>query len=186
MKIAIVGNSSSGKSTLAKTIASVYRLTHIDLDVVAWKKPEGCDESPIRNNISDAMLAIKTLCVASPQRWVVEGCYGDLISELIQQNNDTLLVYANAPVKQCTENALRRPWEPHKYASKAEQDKNLGMLVEWIEGYALREGPLSKAYHDALFNQFTGKKILLDGQQLSLTESERIAMVSGGCSWLKA
>lgn len=178
MKIAIIGNSSSGKSTLAKMIASAYRLTHIDLDVVAWKGTENACQTPIRNNISDSMLAIKARCDASPQRWVVEGCYGDLIGQLIQQDKDAMLIYANATIEQCTENALRRPWEPHKYASKTEQDKNLGMLVEWIEGYALREGALSKAYHDALYNQFTGKKMLLDGQQLFMPESELIALVS--------
>ena len=53
------------------------------------------------------------------------------------------------------------------------------MLVEWIEGYTLREGPLSKAYHDAIFDQFMGKKMSLDGQQLSLSKNELTAMVSG-------
>ena len=178
MKIAIVGNSSSGKSTLAKAIASVYPVAHIDLDVVAWKNTEGSDKAPIRDSIPDTMLAIKTRCGASPERWVVEGCYGDVINELIYLNNDALLIYANTSIQQCTENALRRPWEPHKYASKAEQDENLGMLVEWIKGYGLRDGPLSKTHHDILFEQFTGKKLLLDDQHLSLSESELIAMVS--------
>jgi len=179
MKIAIVGNSSSGKSTLAKTLASAFLFTHIDLDVVAWKRTERCNQAPVRDTISTSMLAINALCDESRQGWVIEGCYGDLIEEIIRQHDDTLLLYANATVEQCIKNAFSRPWEPHKYASKAEQDKNLGMLVEWIEDYTLREGPLSKAYHDAIFDQFMGKKMSLDGQQLSLSKNELTALISG-------
>jgi hypothetical protein len=36
----------------------------------------------------------------------------------------------NLPVAACIENARKRPWEPHKYASKAEQDKNLDRLID--------------------------------------------------------
>ena len=37
-KILIFGNSSSGKSTLAKELSNQNNLTHLDLDTIAWDK----------------------------------------------------------------------------------------------------------------------------------------------------
>lgn len=58
----------------------------------------------------------------------------------------------------CAANNRRRPWEPHKYASAAEQDRNLPMLLEWVQSYYTRQDVRSYAYHRRLFDAFAGNK----------------------------
>ena len=59
----------------------------------------------------------------------------------------------------CIENAKSRPWEPHKYESKAAQDENLAMLIEWIGNYDKRSDTLSRQAHDTLFKEYSGPKV---------------------------
>jgi len=50
----------------------------------------------------------------------------------------------NLPIDGCIENAKNRLWEPHKYASKTDQDANF-----------------SKAAHLAFYQNYTGAKKML-------------------------
>jgi len=71
----------------------------------------------------------------------------------------------NLPVEACISNARFRPWEPHKYSSKQEQDKNLAMLIDWIAKYEERDDTFSFASHQALFNNYSGKKRMLTSNE---------------------
>ena len=51
-----------------------------------------------------------------------------------------------------------RPWEPHKCASKAEQNAKLAFLLEWVRDYYRRDGELSLTGHRALFSAYAGPK----------------------------
>jgi hypothetical protein len=84
----------------------------------------------------------------------------------------TRLVFLNPGVDACVANARLRPWEPHKYASKAEQDASLDFLIGWIGEYATRGDEFSLAAHRAVFDEFTGEKI-------ELTSREEIAAFVG-------
>lgn len=88
---------------------------------------------------------------------MIEGCYADLLGPLLPRAD--ALIFLNPGVEACVERCRRRPWEPHKYASKAEQDRNLELLIAWVRDYPRRDGPLSLAAHRALFDRFTGEKI---------------------------
>ena len=88
--------------------------------------------------------------------WVVEGCYADLLELVKPFANEA--IFMNLPVKLCQENARNRPWEPHKYQSKEEQDDNLPMLLDWIAGCMERDDVLSYRAHSVLFQSFQGKK----------------------------
>ena len=61
-------------------------------------------------------------------------------------------------VDDCIINAKNRAWEPHKYASKTEQDANLAMLIQWISQYETRDDNFSKAAHLAFFQNYSGAK----------------------------
>jgi hypothetical protein len=61
-------------------------------------------------------------------------------------------------VDACIANARARPWEPHKYDTKAAQDANLAMLLEWIAAYTTRDDAMSHAAHRALFEAFPRTK----------------------------
>ncbi|GAA0289674.1 hypothetical protein GCM10009128_05080 [Psychrosphaera haliotis] len=107
--------------------------------------------------ISDSEKLINDF-LTSHKRWVIEGCYSDLLELVIPMASD--VVFLNLPINECINNAKKRPWEQHKYESKEKQDANLKMLVDWISMYDTREDSFSKVAHLKLFDSFKGKKIM--------------------------
>ncbi|WP_189475228.1 shikimate kinase [Parahalioglobus pacificus] len=152
-KVLIFGNSASGKSTLARHISASEGLAHLDLDGLAWtdsSPPERLPISVSANGIDDFVTA--------NTGWVIEGCYSDLIELVIAEASE--VIFLDLPVAQCLENAKGRPWEPHKYSSKAAQDANLDMLLDWISQYTERDDTFSRAAHLALYEAFNGEKLI--------------------------
>ncbi len=150
MRVIVFGNSGAGKSTLARSLAG-DGLAHLDLDTLAWEPTD----PPVRTPLRQAELAIRAFTDAR-EAWVIEGCYADLVALAIDRA--TKLVFLDPPVETCQARARARPWEPHKYPSKAAQDAKLSMLLEWIAAYPERDGPLGRAAHVALFEAFDGEK----------------------------
>jgi len=153
-RVVIVGNSGSGKSTLALRLTTLRGLAHLDLDTLAWE----AGMPPVRRPLADSAREIDTFTRTNP-RWVVEGCYADLLNLALPLC--TLLVFLNLSVETCVRNARARPWEPHKYPTKAAQDTNLEMLIRWISGYDRRTDALSLAAHRSLYDGFDRDKIEL-------------------------
>ena len=150
-RIVIFGNSGSGKSTLAKKYSVRYNLSHLDLDAVAWKKTV----PPERRAIEESTIDIKKFLNTNP-KWVIEGCYSDLLSIVIKQASK--IIFLNPGTETCINNCRKRPWEPHKYTSIEEQNKNLEMLLSWVTDYTNRNDEFSFQSHDKLFNEFPGHK----------------------------
>lgn len=149
-KVIVFGNSGSGKSTLAASLRD-EGLAHLDLDVLAWLPKRPPERRPVEQAYADIQRFI-----SENTEWVIEGCYADLL-ELVRPFA-TEAVFMNLPVHVCQENARNRPWEPHKYKSKAAQDDNLKMLLDWIAGYVERSDALSYGAHRAIYDSFRGKK----------------------------
>ncbi len=150
-KILIFGNSASGKSTLAKQFAASQQLAHLDLDLLAWLPTS----PPTRKPLAESTQAIE-LFMEQNSRWVIEGCYTDLLT--IAEAESTEIIFMNLSVDDCMANAKKRPWEPHKYKTKAEQDANLLMLLDWISQYENRGDTFSKAAHLEFYQGFKGTK----------------------------
>jgi adenylate kinase family enzyme len=150
----IFGNSGAGKSTLAKTLQAQHGLAHLDLDTLAWDP----GEVPTRRSIEASLADIHAFLAREPS-WVIEGCYADLLEPLLPHAD--ALRFLNPGTEACIAHCRARPWEPHKYASKAEQDRNLEFLIAWVREYETRDGPLSLAAHRALFEAFAGDKLEL-------------------------
>jgi adenylate kinase family enzyme len=157
-KILIFGNSGSGKSTLAKTLSQQRGLSHLDLDTLAWLPTN----PPQRMPLAESRAAIDAF-ISSSDNWVIEGCYTDLLDIAAPHADE--VIFMNLPVEACIENARNRPWEPHKYASRAEQDANLEMLIDWISQYPARQDVFSAAAHRTLYETFTGKKRMITGNE---------------------
>lgn len=150
-RVLIFGNSSSGKSTFAKKIAAEQGLSHLDLDTIAWN-----DESPpSRKPLDDSKAGIIEFIQKNPL-WVIEGCYSDLLESVLDYADE--VIFMDLPIASCIDNASKRPWEPHKYASKQQQDENLTMLIGWIRAYEGRDDVFSRASHQRLYEQFSGNK----------------------------
>lgn len=149
-KVVIFGNSGSGKTSLARKL----KLAHLDLDSVAWQTTL----SPQRKPIAESKFVIDTFIQANDS-WVIEGCYSDLLAIALPHSSE--IIFLNLPIEACIANAKNRPWEPHKYASLEAQNANLAMLLNWISQYAEREDTFSQSAHEALFQSYTGKKLML-------------------------
>jgi adenylate kinase family enzyme len=172
MRVAILGNSGSGKSTLATWLAQSANLAVLDLDSVAWEP----GQPAVARSDARAEADVSRFCTAHP-RWVLEGCYGNLIEATFPF--EPLLVFLNPGVESCIAHCLSRPWEPHKYASRQEQDANLRFLLDWVAGYYERDGPMSLAAHKLIFNKYSGRKVELQRvPQLSSPEAEALAWLS--------
>lgn len=171
MRFAILGNSGSGKSTLARWLAESADLAVLDLDSVAWEPNRPAIQRPVAHAEADVVA----FC-AHHARWVVEGCYGNLIDAVLPFQ--PLLVFLNPGLEGCTANCLDRPWEPHKYSSKQDQDANLAFLLSWVADYYTRDGPMSLQAHRAVFAGYTGRKVELRRvPRLSPPEAEMLALL---------
>ena len=153
MRIVIIGNSGSGKSTLAARLEREQGLARLELDNIVWEPGQIAVPRP-----ADAARADLAAFVRAHERWVIEGCDGDLASAALPAATE--LLFLNPGCDACLANNRRRPWEPHKYASAAAQDAMLAPLLAWVAGYYTRgaEDPRSYAFHRQLFDGHAGSK----------------------------
>jgi adenylate kinase family enzyme len=151
MRTLVFGNSGSGKSTLAKQLALAHGLAHLDLDAIVWETDKVAVLRP-----PEAISASLEAFLSGHARWVIEGCYGELVEAASGQCTE--LVFLNPGLETCLEHNRRRPWEPHKYASKEEQDAMLGNLQAWVTGYYERKDQWSYHAHRQIFESFAGRK----------------------------
>ena len=150
-RILIFGNSGAGKSTLAKSLAREYALPHLDLDLLAWEQAD----APTRRALARSRIEIESF-TAGNDGWVIEGAYADLLEMLLDECSE--LVFLNPGVDACVANCRARPWEPHKYADKESQDRNLAFLIGWVREYESRDDEYSLGSHRWLFDRFNGVK----------------------------
>ena len=151
MRIAIFGNSGSGKSTLAQRLAAQTAAPVLDLDTIVWEP----DQIAVRRPAASTLAGLQAFC-AEHADWIIEGCYGDLIRATLSERPELVFVNPGEPV--CFRNCRTRPWEPHKYSSKAEQDTKLEFLLAWVSDYYRRDGEMSLGAHRLIFDSYDGPK----------------------------
>lgn len=167
MRISIIGNSGSGKSTLARMLSAAHGLANLDLDTVAWEP----GKIAVARDPALAAGDVASFCQANP-RWVVEGCYGSLIAATLPYA--PMLLFVEPGIEACLAHCRARPWEPHKYPSKQEQDAKLEFLLAWVGEYYTRQGDLSLQAHQDLFDGYGGAKHKL----ISPPDSQFLAAVA--------
>lgn len=152
MKVLVFGNSGSGKSTHAQALATAHGLTHLDLDSIVWEPGKiAVQRHP------QAIAASLDAFLVGHRRWVIEGCYGELVESAA--GHCSQLVFLNPGLQACQANNLRRPWEPHKYASMEQQDSMLAALQAWVSDYYVRNDDWSYRVHRRIFDEHRGPKI---------------------------
>ena len=151
MRILVFGNSGSGKSTYARSLAKRNGLIHFDLDTIVWV-PEHV-AVPRSDEEVNALLAT---FIGEHADWVIEGCYGELVSATALHCDE--LVFLNPGPEVCLANNRQRPWEPHKYASIAAQKSMLEHLQAWVVSYYERDDDCSYFRHRAIFDGHIGPK----------------------------
>jgi len=143
----IIGNSGSGKSWLADRLAQPLNVPWTDLDRIHWL----CDEHSIARPRSEALAMARV--AASEERWVIEGVYGWIASELLPRA--TALIWLSVEDEDCVANIRQRE------AGRDEDDLLLIALLDWAGSYRKREGSSGFAAHQRLFEDFTGSRIQL-------------------------
>lgn len=151
----ILGNSGSGKSTLARHIGKLTGAAVLDLDRVAWSDEPGPD--PQRRDPLESLAEIERFA-GRHSRWVLEGCYEDLIEPMLPHN--PVLLWKDVPVDVCCERIHARQFEPWKYATPEAQAESVFRLEEWIRGYETRPGAMSRSSHESMFRKWTGPKFV--------------------------
>ena len=148
-KIIIIGNSGSGKSTMAKLLANKYRIPYFDLDAFAFKSPA------VREDLTTSINNLK-IELEKHDSWIIEGCYGNIVENIITFANE--LYFLNPGIDICLKNNLNRPLEKHKYHTIEEQNRNLEMLQNWIKNYEKRDDEYSFSKHKLIYDNFRGIK----------------------------
>jgi adenylate kinase family enzyme len=140
----IIGNSGSGKSWLAQQLAQQLREPWTDLDRIHWLSDEHSIPRPRAEALAMARIA------ADEQRWVIEGVYGWIISEILHRT--TALIWLCVDDKECVANIHQR---------ETQDDERLVAMLEWAGSYRKRDDSSGFAAHQRLFEGFNGSNIQL-------------------------
>jgi adenylate kinase family enzyme len=99
-RIAIVGTTGSGKTTLARQVAQRCLIPHVELDALQWE-PNWTPAEPqvFRNRVTAAL---------SSDRWVVDGNYST-VRDIVWTKADTV-VFLDYPFWLVMRRLLRRTW----------------------------------------------------------------------------
>lgn len=144
LRTLIVGNSGAGKTWLAERIANRTGAVCIDLDSIHWL-PGGYD-APREHD--DAVRMLKH--AAKADRWVIEGIYGSLASEVLAES--TALIWLCIDDAECVDNIRRRGMRRGANAA------SFAALLEWASSYRARRGSSSYAAHRQLFDAYRADK----------------------------
>lgn len=143
----VIGNSGSGKSWLAEQLAISLGTAWVDLDLLHWE-PGGYNMARKREDV----IAM-TRGAAANERWVIEGIYGWIISEILPAA--TALVWIAVDESECVENIRQRGMR------RGGDARSFAELLEWAKSYRSRTGSSSYGAHEAIFNSFDGPKACL-------------------------
>lgn len=149
MRVVILGNAGSGKSTMARRLAAESGSPVLALDDIAW------DPGPVRKPINESGSLLGDF-VARHELWIVEGCYAALLGPALAACTE--LRFLNPGVEACVANCLARPWEPDKFATPEAQQQMLDTLINWVREYELRNDEYGLSAHRAVFDAFRGAK----------------------------
>jgi adenylate kinase family enzyme len=146
----IIGNSGSGKSHLAKSLATIYSAPLVQLDQLFWM-PGGFNEQRPKDEIKNEIERKR-----KDSSWIVEGVFGEL-AELFLPSAQSL-IFLDLDWTVCRAGLLARGSESSKQLETAKAEENFEKLLLWAEQYRARTNSCSHSGHLQLFSNFAGQK----------------------------
>jgi adenylate kinase family enzyme len=143
-RIAIIGNTGSGKTTLAQALSSTLSYPILSLDNIVWT----CNQFTQKHTPQNITQAVTNFLVF--ENWIIEGVYGDLIHQTLK--TATHLIWLDLPWNICKKNISDRHFT-------LQSTSDLSLILSWGEEYETRDYETSKKYHETLFQEFTKAKI---------------------------
>jgi adenylate kinase family enzyme len=100
-RVAVIGNTGSGKTTLARKLADHLGVPHVELDALFWG-PSWTMASPeeFRRSVGEAIAG---------EGWVVDGNYPSRLGTLVLDRAD-LVVWLDLPLRTGLWRIFRRTW----------------------------------------------------------------------------
>lgn len=155
MRTVIIGNAGSGKTWLAKQLAtSIVNVVH--LDDLFWM-PGGFDEKRPKEEINGLIARSK-----ESSKWIAEGVFGKLAEQYFDAA--TALIWLDIPWELCRLRLEHRGSESKIKHSREQSEKGLKKLMEWASHYHDRTDLRSHAGHQSLFNLYQGVKVQLKSE----------------------
>jgi adenylate kinase family enzyme len=137
-RVIIIGNSGAGKTRMAGRLVSRLACPCHGLDDIHWE-PGGYTRA--REPAAASRLLHD---IAQGENWIIEGVFGTLAELALPRA--TLLLWLDLPVSDCVLNLRLRGEAANR------------SLLDWAEGYTMRDSPSSHHGHLRLFRAFHGSK----------------------------
>ncbi|GIK37908.1 MAG: hypothetical protein BroJett011_17410 [Chloroflexota bacterium] len=147
-RVAIIGTSCSGKTTLARTLADFWQVPHIELDALHWQP--NWTPRPL------AEFRALTGAVVAAERWVLDGNYHQ-VRDLVW-GRATTLVWLNYPFHLVFWRALTRTtrrvlWQEELYNGNRETFREAFLSRESILWWVITTYHRRRREYPALFTQ---------------------------------
>lgn len=150
MKLILLGNAGSGKTTMARRVMGDRDIPRLSLDEIAWN-----DRTTQRKSLDESLKLLHEFISANGE-WIIEGCYGDLIEAALP--HCTELHFLNPGVETCIAHCRARPFEPEKFTAPEDQQAMLDHLIDWVRAYESRDDEFGLQRHRRIYEMFNGPK----------------------------
>jgi adenylate kinase family enzyme len=125
-RIAVIGGSGSGKSTVARRLAEREGLSYVELDALHWGPNwTACPDDEFRDRVAAAI---------SGDAWVVDGNYSGQLGDLVLERAE-LVVWLDLPLRV----TLPRMWSRTRRRMREQTDLWGGNRENWREAVFSRE-----------------------------------------------
>lgn len=139
MKIRILGNSCSGKTTVGQKLAEYYNVDCLHIDSVAFFPNTNFESRPEEEVISDISKFIN-----EHNNWILEGNYMHLVDAVFYIPE--LIIFIDLPVEQSLYNFEQR-FKKYQGKSRPELpnliETDTEEMIEWIQDYPNRKNVLT-------------------------------------------
>ena len=150
MKTVIIGNTGSGKTWLANQLALTTGSHVVHFDEIYWT-PGGFDVRRSDEDVAEIVSAH-----LSQPTWVAEGVFGNLAKTFL--STATELIWLDPGQDTCVLRLRARGSESKRHINREQSALGLATLIEWAQTYEARTGSSSAAFHQEIYDGFSGRK----------------------------